>query len=70
MDLRHRQLLREFGADDADVRGEHVYPHEVVPQNGSAEDARKLLERKRYMAGADGTQEIPAPPVEEPPEKP
>lgn len=60
MDSRHRQLLRESGGDDADARGEHVYPDDELPRNGSAVAAHEPVQRKGYMAGADGTQEVPA----------
>lgn len=62
MDPRHARLLGA-SADDADARGEHVYPDspDTPQQDGSVEEEAVVRRRTQYVAGADGTQEIPEP---------
>ena len=69
MDERHRRLLGESGSDDADARGEHEYGR---PERQKAPEPADALEREpgHYVAGADGTQDVPAAEEHEPEEVP
>ena len=55
---RHKDRLDNARADDADSRGEHIYPDRPQPNETVEKDAR---ERDHYAAGADGTQMVAEP---------
>jgi len=69
MDERRKRLLGP-DADDADVRGEHQYPDDAVPDRSDlsrrtrtaaeADPTAEALTREpdQYVAGAEGTQMI------------
>ena len=59
MKRRHKELLGRAPTDDADARGEHVYPDQ--PRRHDTLHEEDALERDHYAAGADGTQMVPEP---------
>jgi hypothetical protein len=58
MKRRHKDRLANGRADDADARGEHMYPDRPRRDDTLLE---KALERDHYAAGADGTQMVSEP---------
>lgn len=62
--MDHKDLLDKRSRDDADARGEHVYPDERPRDQGgeTTDETRRRHGGNRYAAGADGTTEIPVDP--------
>ena len=70
MDERHRRLLGEEEADDADARGEHDYTAAREKPHRNGAENHVVRQRRAYVAGADGTQEIVEPEEPQEPEEP